>query len=262
MVRRCRNYGFSLAEVLIAVGLLAVGLIFIAGVFPVSIYFTTVATERTIAAAAADEAFAKIKLYAVGNPDNTFGDDDINFGRLKNDELEPNDVNGFTEIFPAADEIDLREFTYPSTDTELSKKKYFWWALCRRIDDDPNRLLQVTVFVSRRSNPNLKYHWPVGEDNWPIPVKVGVSTFAGDDEIVINNPDKITFINDDYTIVDDETGQIYRVLERYADDPDIVLLDKSWAGSGSIDAEVWVVPSATSGGRYPCIGVFQKVIRF
>ena len=46
---RIRRDGFSLTEVLLAVGILAVGMLFIASVFPVSIYFTTVATERTIA---------------------------------------------------------------------------------------------------------------------------------------------------------------------------------------------------------------------
>ena len=50
-----------------AVGIMAVGMVFIAGVFPVGIHFTTIATERTIAAVVADEAFAKIKLYARGN---------------------------------------------------------------------------------------------------------------------------------------------------------------------------------------------------
>ena len=68
MAKLCKNRGFSLTEVLIAVGILAVGMIFIAGVFPAGIYLTTIATERTIAAVAADEAFAKIKIYAIGNP--------------------------------------------------------------------------------------------------------------------------------------------------------------------------------------------------
>lgn len=49
-----KNRGFSLTEVLLSVGILAVGMIFIAGVFPVGIYFTTIATERTIAAIVAD----------------------------------------------------------------------------------------------------------------------------------------------------------------------------------------------------------------
>src|SRR3989304_725254 len=66
--------GFSLTEVLLAMGTLAVGMLFIAGVFPVSIHFTTVASERTIAAAVADEAFAKIKLYGIN-----FSDADLRY---------------------------------------------------------------------------------------------------------------------------------------------------------------------------------------
>ena len=57
--------GFSLTEVLLAVGILAVGMLFIAGTFLVGIHFSTIATEQTIAAVASDEAFAKIKLYGV-----------------------------------------------------------------------------------------------------------------------------------------------------------------------------------------------------
>ncbi len=57
------NNGFSLVEVLIAIGILAVGRLFVAGTFPVGIYFTAVASEKTTAAVVADEAFAKIQLY-------------------------------------------------------------------------------------------------------------------------------------------------------------------------------------------------------
>ena len=64
---RSSNNGFSLIEVLLAVGIIAVGMLFIAGVFPVGIHFTTIASERTIAAVVADEAFAKIRLYGVAD---------------------------------------------------------------------------------------------------------------------------------------------------------------------------------------------------
>jgi len=65
-MRKGHQYsGFSLTEVLLAVGTLAIGMIFISGTFLTGIHFSTIATERTIAAVVADEAFAKIRLYGV-----------------------------------------------------------------------------------------------------------------------------------------------------------------------------------------------------
>ena len=64
-----QNKGFSLVEVLLAVGTLAIGMIFIGGTFLTGIHFATISTERTIAAVAADEAFAKIRLYGVNLTD-------------------------------------------------------------------------------------------------------------------------------------------------------------------------------------------------
>jgi prepilin-type N-terminal cleavage/methylation domain-containing protein len=277
MAKLCKNHGFSLTEVLIAVGILAVGMIFIAGVFPAAIHLTTVATERTIAAIAADEAFAKIRLFAAGDP--CVPADDIQLNQLVINELRPDEFVGFDDIFPSMQYIDPNEFTYPSTGTDISQKQYCWSALCRLVEDDPNRLVQVTVFVSRRVSPNLEYPDPNNPSgsirvSWPTPVKIGVSSVAGgrDNDLQINNTGEKTFINDGYTIVDDATGRLYRVLERYRDDPGtgpeedaIILLDRDWEGT---PANVWVIPPPVIGnppvtcGRYPCIAVYQKVMRF
>ena len=65
--------------------------------------------------------------------------------------------------------------------------------------------------------------------------------------------------------MDDATGQIYRVLERYGSPPDKIRLDRPWAGgaiSSSAGGWVWVVPPATSGGRNPVVAVYQDVLRF
>jgi prepilin-type N-terminal cleavage/methylation domain-containing protein len=256
-----KHSGFSLTEVLIAVGILAVGMTFIAGVFPAGIYLTTIATERTIAAVAADEAFAKIKIYARGD----LGDltDDVNLVNLTQ-MMDFNDA-----VFPATAGIDPNEFEYPSTDTN-EPNQYCWSALCRRVGLGPNRLVQVTVFISRKVSPILVYPDPNGGGtvNRPMPVRVNVSGIAGNNELTITG-DK-TFINDGYTIVDDATGRIYRVLERYkAPDDNTILLDRDWQGGSS--GSVWVVPPPVIWnppnppvihGRYPCITVYQKVIRF
>ncbi len=267
---KLKNRGFSLTEVLLSVGILAVGMIFVAGVFPVGIHFTTIATERTIAAIVADEAFAKIKIYAIGDPSkNIPGDDDVDLGVLETDELKPDEVTDFNNIFPATDNIDPDEFTYPSDpNIDISRKQYCWSALCRRVGADPSRLVQVTVFVSRKVGSHLKYRTldDIDDDNWPRPVSVGVSPGDKDNELDIE-PGKRSYINDGYTIVDDRTGRIYRVLERYADEPDTILLDrdwdkKDWKGETHDPKVVWVVPPPVNGSRYPCIAIYQKVIRF
>ena len=264
MAKLCKQKGFSLTEVLLAIGTLAVGVLFVAGVFPVAVHLTTIAAEQTIAAIAADEAFAKVKLYAKGELANP--SDDISINLLKDDELRDfNDPN----VFRATQNIDPDEFTYPSVDIGILQKHYYWTALCRRVGTN-SQLVQVTVFVCRRVSPNLRYYDPNDpfneEINYPGPVRVEVSEVVGrDNELEITKVTTAgtekTFVNDGYTIVDNETGQIYRVLERYASpDDNKVLLDRNW--KGSTDGSVWVVPPPVSGGRGPCIGVYQRVIRF
>ena len=157
------------------------------------------------------------------------------------------------------------EFAYPSTDTDLAEKQYFWSALCRRVGDDPNRLVQVTVFVSRKVGAVAVYRDPLDPEGdtvgYPMQVPVGVSGTTGNIILTIQDQDRINWINDGYTIVENTTGEIYRVIERGADPdyPDRITLDAAWQGGDS----VWVVPPPLfGGGRYPCIAVYQGEIRF
>ena len=251
-----------------SVGTLAIGMLFIAGVFPVGIHFTTVATEQTIAAVVADEAFAKIRIYAVGE----LGDpgDDIDLDALDIDELK-----GFNDVLDPAVDMNSNGFAYPSDPTiDISQKKYFWSALCRLTEDyggnNPNPPVQVTVFVCRKVNPHLQYPDPSGSGvvNWPRPVPVDVSPAGEDNELEIDSSNQETYINDDCRIVDDRTGRLYRVLKRYPyPDDNTILLDRNWDdedwdGSPSPPQRVWVVPPPVNGGRNPCIAIYQKVIRF
>jgi prepilin-type N-terminal cleavage/methylation domain-containing protein len=276
-----KHSGFSLTEVLIAIGILSVAMVFIAGVFPAGIYFATVATERTIAAVAADEAFAKIRIYAKGDLSTTNDDYDPNRWplnvKIANALADFNNKN----VFPATVNIDSNEFAYPSVNADVTQKQYCWSALCGLTEIynatiNPNPPVQVTVFVCRKANPNLKYPKPPNGSGtpvyWPVPVKVGVS-FSGTskNELQISSG-KESYINDGYTIVDDATGRIYRVRERYQDDPatvglredTVILLDKDWDDKGGSNPPnfVWVVPPPVDGGRYPCIAVYQKVMQF
>jgi len=276
MARLCKNPGFSLTEVLLSVGTLAVGMIFIAGVFPVAIHFSTVATEQTIAAVVADEAFAKIRIYAIGDLDNSPTNDDYDPDEwsleVKNGEALA-DFNN-TDVFPATEDINSREFAYPSEPgIGISQKQYFWSALCRLTEGtllDPNPPVQVTVFVCRRVSPHLVYRTPDGKDNSerPIPVIINVGYGNEKNELEIRESGKKTYINDGYTIVDDRTGRLYRVLKRYPPpDDEIILLDRDWndedwQGSTHDPEWIWVVPPPVNGGKNPCIAIYQKVIRF
>jgi len=218
-------------EVLLAIGTLAMGMLFIASVFPAAIHLTTVATERTISAAVADEAFAKIQLY------------DVNFinPALQYTSQAPYQ---FVKLLQMADE---REFAYPSTVGGFADKQYWWVALCRRVDLDN---VQVTVFVCRT---------PVRQ-GMPVPLKVQVAYDPATGILEIPNLMEISLINDGYTVVDDQTGQIYRVLERYGNNLNLLRLDPPWQGGNS--GRLWVTPVPTNGGRYPCIAVYQKIMRF
>ena len=255
MNKELKTAGFSLTEVLLAVGTFAIGMIFVAGVFPVAIRFTTIATERTIAAVVTDEAFAKIKLYS--GVDTTWLS-----------ALPPTGCVDFNDIVV----LDRDEFAYPSTST-LSEKHYYWSALCRRVDPN-SQLVQVTVFVSRKIGSGTRYRDPLNPISsivaYPKPVRVDILPTVNANELEILDVVPIdgiekTFINDGYTIVDNETGDIYRVVERYADTPDTILLDRNWQGGDVAPPAggwVWVVPPPIGGGRYPCVAIYQKVIRF
>jgi len=312
MIKNLKQPGFSIAEVLIALGILTVALVFIAGVFPVGIHFTQETIDKTTAAIAANEAFAKIKLYASVVPDdvnNTLPGFSAKQHRDFNDwfmdtAFDPEDSN-LPNYY-----IDANAFTYPSDSSiSIEQKKYCWSALCRWNAKDPNfpvdneRKVQVTVFVFNRGSHNLKYYKAdTGEitgidsydtkfddpddygkisptlevSNFPQPVRVEVLAVPNvENEIQIVQSQEKYLINDGDLLIDDYSGELFRGLERYPPpDDDIVLLDKKWyEPAGVNNYYMWVaVPAAAPGssgsgniqlsGKSPCVGIYQKVIRF
>jgi hypothetical protein len=235
-----KKSGFSLTEILLALGTLAIGMTFVSGTFLAGIYLSTLSTEQTIASVVAKEAFAKIRLYGLDSTGQNPA------------------VGGMTRYETLNTTVPVGEFAYPSTRIE-SDKQYYWSALCRSVDTNPaNRLIQVTVFVSRKVGPRTTYP---GDFDRPMPVEVGVTSVTGSSNMLtITNSAERSYINDGYKIVDNRTGEIYRVLQRDPDAPDTIVLDRPWLGE--LTSSVWVVPPPIGGGRYPGISIYQKVIRF
>lgn len=244
-----------------AVGTLAIGMTFIAGTFLTGIVLSTVSTERTVAAVAAEEAFAKVRIYGL----------DPGHGRLKTD--------GFVAYEDLAT-LPAEEALYPSIRKE-GARQYSWSALCRRVADS-NDLVQCTVFVSRETGGNPSYWkrksgagWPQLEvSDLPRPVRINVNQnatpvvlneIAIKDAVADDSLDERTFVNAGSILVDDATGQTYRVLERSTVNLDTIILDRDWEGGDLTSANgrwVWVVPPGTAGGRIPGVAVYQKIIRF
>jgi type II secretory pathway pseudopilin PulG len=254
-----RYKGFSLAEVLISLGLFTIGMVFVASVFPVSIFYATKAAERTTAGVAAEEAFAKVRLYGIkfNSPQWTRGLPALaqDFNNIAN-----------TSIPDGSQLINLNDFGYPSN--VIGYKQYYWSAICQAILPDK---AQVTVFVCRKTGANQQYYYRDLNGNllsnytFPKPVWVDVQTVPGLrlDEFAVSYKDEINLINDGCTIMVDNTGELYRVLERHPTDNNgntIIRLDRDY--KGGLPSRVWVVPKPVGGGRNPCAAVYQKTIRF
>lgn len=251
-----RNSGFSLIEVLMAVGTLAIGMVFIAGTFLVAIHFTGVTADRSIATVVANEAFAKIRIFDVNMLDpNLAIDRQSSF---------PEQVKPLYLSRPVNSDV----FAYPSTRTATAKK-YFWSALCRRDPNDPYRSLLVTVFVSRKAGAIARYRDPsdpFDPTKWidrPVALRVDVSKVSIDPAppVLAIAVGMERWIGPGFTIVEDSTGAIYRVVDNGLG-PNEINLDpaKPWPWVGP--RIVWVVPPPIGRGKGPCIEVYQSEIRF
>jgi Tfp pilus assembly protein PilV len=273
MTRKRQQHGFSLTETLMAVGTLAIGMTFISGTFLAGIYFATLSTERTIAAVAAEEGFAKMRIFGL-------------------DVADPNLKTAGFVLYDDLATLPANESLYPSTRADTARQ-YSWAAICRRVADgndvvDGNEvaasrdLVQCVVFVNRETGGNSTYHKrrtgtngpQLETSDLPCPVRVNIAqdaTPAAPAEILVKDAvasdaiDERTFVNAGSVLVDDGTGQIYRVLERSEIDPAKITLDRHWKGSDLTGADggwVWVIPPPVAGGRIPGVAAYQKIIRF
>ncbi len=274
MNRRPGHKGFSLTEVLFAAGILVIGFMLIAGTLPVGIKLTAMGTERTIGAVAADEAFAKVRLFGIS---------DLDFWPV-----DPNvhcvDYAYVSQLILSANSA---EYSYPSTDIRPDVKRYHWAAMCKyNLADWGLDTFQVTVFVSRDTGLNTKYPYPSWDPlnvnplllaRYPRPVRIPVDAMGATgmvDTIQVvgatlsDSQDLARLITDESVLLDDRTGQIMRVLERFRNDPTftiITLEDALFYVDPLLPPApryVWVIPPAIGSGRYPGVGVYQRTIKF
>ena len=285
--------GFSLVEMLIATGIMAIGLVMVATIFPVGMKLTGMSAERSVAAVTADEAFAKIQLYGLRDFANW---------PVTDPNVECSDYSYVTSyagpdnVWNSGDESALeKEFLYPSAELSLPEThKFHWSALCRRTGEND---VQVTVFVTRKSFSGLSYYGydPAGPAvsnlSWPLPVPLNIQYDGiSATELIVDASDPInaqwdtdlsqtntvySFVDEGYRIVNDRDGRIYRILEMKDElpsgsidgIPETLVLFDNWQPDPAVTTfpyteTIWVVPPGVGSSRYPCVGVFQKVIRF
>jgi prepilin-type N-terminal cleavage/methylation domain-containing protein len=265
MTRDVKHNGFSLTEVLLATGILAIGMVMIAMVFPVGVKLTSIATERTVAATAANEAFAKILLY---------GKDPDGAGILKGIDLTSAITNtiAWTECrltFNAAYSIATgTEFPsdqqwYPSESRQ--EKKYRWVAMVRKLNTSQ---LQTTVFVMRLLMEGALYYkndgTAIGSEPESVLLNIKPDNSVRQFNIVTYTTQHYenNYLTVGSVLLENKQGGLYRVVEIKDVDNDgvkEVILDKDLTVA---DPWCWVIPPAVGSTRNPCIGVYQRILTF
>jgi prepilin-type N-terminal cleavage/methylation domain-containing protein len=234
VAKKNKNNGFTLAEVLMAVGILSIGLMLIATMFPAALYLTTVASERTMASIVADEAFAKIHLYGLSNS--------------------PHDINDYNDFTL----MNSNEFSYPSVDpcsTDL--RQYYWSAVYKKAD--PNYIF--TVFVARKTSPSHTY-WQWRDGSFyqrPKLIRLDITAIQNNAEVTVTNAGLAKYVNPPTAVLDNATCKIYHIIDRNST---TVTLDRPWEDVPLSPDHIWLIPPPQSGGKNADIEVYQEIIKF
>ncbi|HAL44377.1 MAG: hypothetical protein A2Y12_15800 [Planctomycetes bacterium GWF2_42_9] len=248
MKLKIKKTAFSLTEVLMAAGILSIGIMLVATMFPAALYLTTTASEKTMAAIVADEAFAKMQLFGIVDPTKSTE----RFVRYWQD---------------MSNKIDQDEYIYPSFS---GNAQYSWVPLCKKLNSDSEDMRYlVKVFVTRKTNPNQKFYTDAtysDANDWPVPVATNSFVFISPKYLKLTRGEEQELINPPPStiIVDNVSGRIFRIVNR---NDDKVTLDRDWDKDIKEPEIILYIPSGIGpdgkpSGKNPDIEVFQKIIDF
>jgi hypothetical protein len=89
----------------------------------------------------------------------------------------------------------------------------------------------------------------------PRLINIGVSVGPANNELTISTLGEAKYVNPPATVVDDATGELYRVIDRkeVAGSP-VVTIDRDWEGAAP--NSIWLIPPPEAGGKNADIEVF------
>jgi prepilin-type N-terminal cleavage/methylation domain-containing protein len=248
MKLKIKHNAFSLTEVLIAAGILSIGIMLVATMFPAALYLTATASEKTMAAIVADEAFAKIQIYGIVDPTRST----TRFVRYWQD---------------MSDKIYKDEYVYPSFS---GNAQYSWVPLCKKLNSDPlDKRYLVKVFVTRKTNPNQRFYTDAtysDANDWPVPVANDSFTFTSPKYLTLTRSVEKDLINPPPStiIIDNVSGRTFRIVRR---DDMVVTLDRDWDKDINEPENILYMPAGIGpdgkpSGKNPDIEIFQRIIDF
>ena len=92
-----------------------------------------------------------------------------------------------------------------------------------------------------------------------MPITVTMIAGVGNEAKLTVENGFVGYILEGASIVDDSTGDMYRVRESGVV-ADQITLDHNWIDTTPPTEKIWVVPPAKGGGRYPCVGIYDRSI--
>ncbi len=210
------------------------------------------------------------------------------------------DDDGDIDIDDALD-VDWDEFYYPSdpeaTDTKYCWSALCRRIDSQNVQMTVfvNRMTFGGVSYYGLDYDGTNYGW-LNTNQWPTPIRINVEydptdtstlTYLRELTLDMGGADNTewdslkansvySFLDEGFTIVSDRSGKIYSIEELQDTDGDnfreTIILREDWQWNGyesdpltlpvAIQSEsIWLVPPGVGSSRYPCVGVFQKVLR-